>query len=331
MIFFDEGPGFIFVKPLGEGAYGNAALVLCVGDGKYYVRKEELHTQFRDPHTAVNEIQNARHVAHVSGTTKMNGWMNYVCRRSGRIFGVSYWDYYTAGTLSDIKNKSRKSGVLIPQQWICSWLAKMVEITLGIHKAGVCHRDGHTGNWFLTICNKHKLPEIGLGDFGLSTRHGPCKQQWFRLCQEDFDSICQCVFSILPHRAGYSRIRGLVERMRDQVQHSTNEWRLHESMESIKDTANHILTQFNKLTLEQTRLVEDGTPHNGILNRAGYWPYVHYDRSMVKNFKSFLVAEAHDGKVIKLSGQPAELAGKYSRSAHGGWTQGNMRVYKVKR
>ncbi len=135
-VFFDEGPGFLFVKPLGHGVFGSASLVLCIGDGRYYVRKEDLKTYVRDAREPNSEVQNARRVAHVEGTAKIQGWAHYQSKKSGKTFRVSYWDYYTAGTLAELIDRATAARVHIPEEWVCNWAMDMLDIVLEFIKQG---------------------------------------------------------------------------------------------------------------------------------------------------------------------------------------------------
>lgn len=320
-MFFDEGPGFVLVKPLGQGYYGSASLVLCVKDGKYYVRKEDLRPDgYVDVGKPNLEVRNACRAGHIEGTAKVQGWANYQNDRNRTKFTVSYWDYYTGGTLAELIDRSREARTTIPELWIAFWAAEMLDIVLGIHKVGIAHQDGHLNNWFLTSRGASGLPLIGLGDFGISRRRENCKD-WLALCRKDFRFIYDNIDSLLDGRK-HSELHHLVQKLQHYVHHAQSVKYLHEYMEIISQSAAAMLRNGCRRPLErQQELFEDGTPHGGSTVKLGFWPFNDPRYPRITNLKSFVVADVVDWATFQLKGQHSETYKRFKLVSEGGWTQ----------
>ncbi|KAK5086017.1 hypothetical protein LTR70_007635 [Exophiala xenobiotica] len=321
-IFFDEGPGFIFVKPLGEGVYGSASLVSCVKDGKYYIRKEDLRTDERlDCRKPNQEVRNALLAGHIEGTAKVQGWANHQNARNGKKFTVTYWDYYTGGTLAELIARSRKARTTIPELWIAFWASEMLGIILDIHKAGVSHRDGHLNNWFLTSRDSNDLPLIGLGDFGLSRRQGTCRD-WLDTCRQDFEFIYHNIDSLLEGRRDQTGLHDLVQNLRFYVRRSQDVRSLQQHMSMLKDSATAMLRKGCRRPVNrQQNLFKEGIPFGRGTISLGFWPYKDPYDPRIKTLKSYMVAEVLDRATFKLKGRPREVSGGYSVVGTGNWTQ----------
>lgn len=321
-IFFDEGPGFIFVKPLGQGFYGSASLVSCVKDGKYYVRKEDLRTgESLDCRKPNQEVRNASRAGHIKGTAKVQGWANHQNDRNGKTFTVSYWDYYTGGTLAELIDRSREARTTISELWIAFWAAEMLGVILDIHKAGVSHQDGHLNNWFLTSRDKNGLPLIGLGDFGISRRQETCKD-WLAMCRKDFEYVYDNIDSLLEGRRDHTELHDLAQNLQHYVHHAQDVKSLHRYMEILRKSAAAMLRRGCRRPIErQQKLFKEGIPFGGSTINLGFWPYNNPRDPWIKNFKSFVVAEVLDRATFKLKGRPKEVCRGYKLVAEGDWTQ----------
>lgn len=139
VVYFDEGPGYLFCRRLGIGREGIASLVLDRESDKTVVRKEarrltDVHkgargelwlTEFfprreRKVTAPPKEYRIARKLQHIPGVAQALGWVLYhdfnilprtiLCNspsssRSGkrvhRALKVSYWQYYNLGYLTE--------------------------------------------------------------------------------------------------------------------------------------------------------------------------------------------------------------------------------------
>ncbi|KAK5941496.1 hypothetical protein PMZ80_006775 [Knufia obscura] len=330
-ICFDEGPGFIWAKTLGQGAFGSASLVFCVRDGKYYVRKEDLTTSNCDARAPNREVQNARRVADVAGTAKVQGWAHYKVNGSGKTFRVSYWDYYTAGTVVELIDRSATARVKIPEAWICVFAANMLDIVLEIHGAGIVHRDGHLNNWFITSRNENGIPKVGLGDFGISKSQEECTdKEWLENCRIDYKDVYKNIACLLEGHP-YGKLHDLVRDLKEYVQSAQSTTFLHEYMKVLRDSPVLIKVKYRKRESEQ-KLFKESIPHPG-KDALGFGVYVGPKArdQMATAFKNFVIAELQENGAFHLKGSPKEVSDKYKPVISGGWTQEGDGFIKVKR
>lgn len=199
-IFFEEGPGFLFIQKLGSGVDGSASLVRNVDTGGLKVRKEA----FRAQGAHSNEIgippweaQVASLVKHIDGVYQAQGWTNWLYTKSRQIgvVEVTYWRYCNMGALSSFEKSARHK---IPEVFICHWLRSMLATLIDVHKAGIVHNDAHWGNWLLHKREESPIPDIVLADFGRAeSNRGMRWSQWISRCAGDFELVIHNIADVL--------------------------------------------------------------------------------------------------------------------------------------
>jgi serine/threonine protein kinase len=174
-IFFNEGPGYLFVTNLGRGNFGDAMLVRsCAHPYDLYVRKrvtwQENYSSNKDFH---DEVRNQRRFRYIP---ELIDWTSY-----GQRSYAMTMQYCNGGTLKDLIYGSRGGGPQpIAEIFIWKMFMQLLETLDFLHsqsKPPVAHCDIYLQNIFLhwpNCCSiegskpRHHLPEVFLGDFGVA-------------------------------------------------------------------------------------------------------------------------------------------------------------------
>jgi serine/threonine protein kinase len=174
-IFFNEGPGYLFVDHLGEGCFGKAMLVRsCAFPYDLCVRKRVVGLIEDDasPDGFHGEVRNYRQFKHVP---ELIDWTSYDC--------LSYaitTQFCNGGTLEDFIVIAGSTRSAIPEIFIWRVFTQILETLEYLHCRShppVAHHDISLANVYLhwqwadldcTNDDQHHLPEVFLGDFGLS-------------------------------------------------------------------------------------------------------------------------------------------------------------------
>ncbi|KAK5088434.1 Serine/threonine-protein kinase Nek1 [Lithohypha guttulata] len=316
--------GFVHVAKLGEGLYGCAILVRSLRDGKLYVRKEDLDCVPADGHRSnvidSDEVRNAMHVGRLIDVPECKGWIRYADQRRNLSFGVSYWEYYFAGTLCDAPKRSMARNIMFPESWIFHWLSCMLDTILNAHIAGVTHRDAHMNNWFLTRKRDEEIPSIGLGDWGCSQVCDRLSgEEWFRFCRKDFVSVAAGIFEVFAEQPHSSRVRGLIKdivRSLEHYQRPADFAELHKAMDYYPREACKAANTRERPTRAQEGLIprqskyEDNIYCPSSDSRAAY-------RAGEAQSKKFEVAKV-EGRELKIHGA---INSHFVAQRNGGWRQ----------
>lgn len=194
-IFFNEGPGFVYVREIGSGLYGNAVLVRCILDLKLYVRKEaKTLDRLDDKYFRKLDATKVIPVKDTDNVVNFAGGCVYTDLHQQRGYEVSYWEYYGSGTLGSAIKTFARTDITIPDQWLGKWLYDMLGVLSRIHRVGVAHCDTHDENWFLhrSRHNSSSVPDIGLGDWGLAqNRQNETPAQFAKDCVQDYHLIAK--------------------------------------------------------------------------------------------------------------------------------------------
>lgn len=213
-VFFDEGPGYLFIRTLGNGVDGSASLVRNVNNGGLYVRKESLRLSVeqsvRDSPSIPREAIIGQRIAKIPGVYQARGWCRWqdgggCCCGLDRIMDVTYWEFCNAGTISSFEGKGHR----ISEYLICCWLRTMLAILIDIHDAGIVHNDAHLGNWLLDQREGDSFPSAILADFGRAsfwTEHS--RTDWTERCTRDFKEVMSDMCELLClYRNGSHTVR----------------------------------------------------------------------------------------------------------------------------
>ena len=172
---FNEGPDYLFVADLGEGNYGEAMLVRsCAYPHDLYVRKrvpyQENESNSRDFHDEVRNHRRSKHIPELIDWTSYNECsyaMTLQFRNGGTIKGLT-----NDGLAGDARP--------IPEIFVWKVFMQLLETLDYLHcqsKPPVAHCDVFAQNVLLhwpEECltdgakDKHHLPDVFLGDFGIA-------------------------------------------------------------------------------------------------------------------------------------------------------------------
>lgn len=223
--YFDEGPGFVFLKHLAEGAEGWVCLVRSLEDHQLYVRKENFKASpFDKGDGAPPEVEIANVLQNIPSTIQLHGWFRYkaeyATKTKPRTFCVTYWTYCNSNDLLECKISYLKSACEFPEKWAAQWLASMLKTLVELHRKGIAHSDAHVGNWFIHRRSSTADPEILLGDFGLCESISENDTwsdslHWAVLAAGDFEHVIKGMRSF----AGtYERLRVVLTQIRGIIQ-----------------------------------------------------------------------------------------------------------------
>lgn len=243
-VYFPEGPGFFFLRPLSSGSQGSVSLVRSYADGQLYVRKEEFLRHIIDysnendiiiwehsgynpnaemiPHsisTHPREYGSAQKLQHIDGVYKSVGWCLLYDHDPSFARYVTYWKYYNEGSLTSAQDRlSPWMEKQFPEYWVCKMLLQMAQTLRQVHEAGMLHGDIWLSNW-LVETNRNSFPAMGdnpgaptdvevnvvLADFGVSmSRTTESDSRWSSLCQENWEAFENTARDLVKDEPGYS-------------------------------------------------------------------------------------------------------------------------------
>ena len=168
VIFFAEGPGYIFIAKLAKSGLSKVMIVQSLEDGALCVRKESVPYPRNPAHNITStDVRAIKHIQHLEAIPLLRGWTEYHDEvRSNNAVTATYWDLYNAGTLEDIKDHVRRTNEPVSECFFISILRQMLKTMLDTIKAGVLHTDAHAGNWLLHVVNSGNDARLMLGDWG---------------------------------------------------------------------------------------------------------------------------------------------------------------------
>lgn len=198
-IYFNEGPGYLFVSNLGHGTCGKAMLVRsCAFPHNLYVRKRVLDQERRiDGDAHHDEVSHYRQFKQIP---KLIDWTSY-----GRKSYSITTEFCNGGSLRDLLfrtllNDSRP----IAEVFVWRVFIQLLETLEYLHRRcrhTVVHNDILPQNVFLhwpeeSIAGqperKHHLPDVYLGDFGIATlvSRGGSAQEDLRMLHTLVIAVC---------------------------------------------------------------------------------------------------------------------------------------------
>jgi hypothetical protein len=157
--FHAEGPGYLHVDVLGDGAQGTATLVRNATSGELIVRKRSLPPANDEEPFADQFCVNHPNVV------QLRGFQNYR-DAEGKWSSATYWPYANDNNLASLCKRYRLAGKPMPEVLIWQALCHMLKAHDALHMSGKSHRDGHSGNVFVHWDGTSTLPDFILGDLG---------------------------------------------------------------------------------------------------------------------------------------------------------------------
>lgn len=224
-VYFDEGEGFHYIKPVGRGQDGTVALVSTGPGGKRVARKEasrhqpitnknkkwylEAERPLRPGHTGEDamgedlsqppkEARISEQLASVDGVCKVRGWCRHIDTVNKSVVTSTYMDYYNGGSVAELYRDTMPMN----EYWVSHVLLSMTDTLIRTHRAGITHGDTHGGNWFwehLVRPDGDDQINVVLGDFQRSRTREQCGdlQQWFEYCRLDYVWLSEVCVGLL--------------------------------------------------------------------------------------------------------------------------------------
>lgn len=201
VVFFPEGPGYIFISKLDLTGLSKLMIVRSVEDNKLYVRKES-HPYIRDAEQIIQsaDVRAVKEIQHINAIPRLLGWIEYEDEvRSNNVITASIWELCDAGSLLGIRDDIQQTMQPATEKVLFSLWRQMLRVMLDTIQAGILHVDAHADNWFVSIVNGDREVKVMLGDWGLWERrpdmeeHQPSELgqnhisncalcQWYRSC-----------------------------------------------------------------------------------------------------------------------------------------------------
>jgi hypothetical protein len=166
--YYPEGPGYLHIGVINNGAQGTASLCCSVRDGQILVRKKTApmalamnpwrETDYKISHELVAQLLHEQQYLH-SGNRGSH---------------ATYWAYANALDLHDFIRRvcriaARKWNGVAPVSLAWRLLSQQLRALEAVHSAGITHNDVHNGNVFVHWRASQGMPSFVLGDLGLVT------------------------------------------------------------------------------------------------------------------------------------------------------------------
>ena len=178
-IFYPEDEGYLYVRTLGEGRWGEGfqgiATAVCSTKGELFVRKliipaADIWSNIEGiPEIIVGAQLNHRLVPKLVSNTSYNV-LKDTHKDSGKVhLDTMIFEFINGGTLGDLLENIPFDADTNPEMSnIFAWslFQDALEAITYVHGQNWSHQDGHPGNYFLRYDAKSKLPQCMLGDYG---------------------------------------------------------------------------------------------------------------------------------------------------------------------
>jgi hypothetical protein len=179
-IFFPEGDGYLFCRPLGNGVEGVASIVRSITNNKDYVRKKTKPTSAKSTHREGIRCPEVELHEDFPKIPALVHWQdfNVLPEDHGRFNDFKstsmIFEHCNGGSLDRFFAVLERERILPPPALVLQLIDHLMEAIDFVHRfcePPVIHQDVHEGNIFLHFPDPDsKLPEFLLGDFGLSKR-----------------------------------------------------------------------------------------------------------------------------------------------------------------
>ncbi|KAF5904538.1 serine/threonine-protein kinase Nek4 [Clarias magur] len=148
--------GYLFIRVVGKGSYGEVNLVQHKSDRKQYViKKLNLRTSSkRERRAAEQEAQLLSQLKHPNIVTYRESWE-----------GDDYQLYIVMGFCEggDLYHRlKQQKGELLPERQVVEWFVQIAMALQYLHEKHILHRDLKTQNIFLTKTNIIKVGDLGI-------------------------------------------------------------------------------------------------------------------------------------------------------------------------
>lgn len=212
-LYFNEGPGFFAVKPLGSGCDG--AVTLVRHQNQYFARKEHADMQSvnrvqdfapsgkaipRYQRRASREYTMAKFVQNVPGLYKTIGWAYHSDGR--KLINVDYYKVYNLGSIPDLcytgQQRRTPSTPSIPEYWVCKFLNDMLTTISQLHDNALVHNDAGSGNWLFDYHSPGHV-SVHLCDFAVAQHYWEFAnlEGWEKAIVADYTKLQWAFYDIL--------------------------------------------------------------------------------------------------------------------------------------
>ncbi|EXJ64737.1 hypothetical protein A1O7_01075 [Cladophialophora yegresii CBS 114405] len=179
-VFFPEGDGYLFCRPLGNGMEGVTSIVRSITNNKNYVRKKTKPTSAKASHRdgircpEVELYEEFPKIPALVCSQDFNVLPKDHASYSDFKSTAMIFDYCNGGSLDRFFAVLERERILPPQALVLQLLDHLMEAVDFVHRycePPVIHQDVHEGNIFLHFPTPDsKLLDFLLGDFGLAGR-----------------------------------------------------------------------------------------------------------------------------------------------------------------
>ncbi|XP_043107639.1 serine/threonine-protein kinase Nek4 isoform X2 [Puntigrus tetrazona] len=148
--------GYLFVRVVGKGSYGEVNLVRHKSDRKQYViKKLNLRTSSRrERRAAEQEAQLLSQLKHPNIVTYRESWEGEDCQLYIVMGFCEGGDLY--------HRLKQQKGELLPERQVVEWFVQIAMALQYLHEKHILHRDLKTQNIFLTKTNIIKVGDLGI-------------------------------------------------------------------------------------------------------------------------------------------------------------------------
>ncbi|ETI28683.1 hypothetical protein G647_01134 [Cladophialophora carrionii CBS 160.54] len=179
-IFFPEGDGYLFCRPLGNGMEGVTSIVRSITNNKDYVRKKTKPTSAKASHRngiRCPEVELYEEFPKIPTLVRSQDFnvlpKGHAAFNDFKSTSIIF-EYCNGGSLDRFFAVLERERILPPQALVLQLIDHLMEAVDFVHRycePPVIHQDVHEGNIFLHFPNPDsKLPDFLLGDFGLARR-----------------------------------------------------------------------------------------------------------------------------------------------------------------